>query len=259
MHHNLLTTFILLLGLSSSFNSFAITSTAPVDPLQSSQWSTMHQVFLRELPVKFDSRVQVIAPDSAEDALQVPVAVKVSGIDNIQEILIFVDFNPLPKTLSLYPYQAEPFIGFRIKLQQASPVRAAVRTPDAWYVGGQWIETAGGGCTLPSATQANRTWETELGTVHARLWQSDRVPQRLRFRVIHPMDTGLANGIPVFFIEEIVLKDAQQQPVLKILPYEPVSENPIFSLDLPAELNTQQLSISGLDNNGNRFTAEVLP
>ena len=53
-------------------------------------------------------------------------------------------------------------------------------------------------------------------------------------RIIHPMDTGLAAGIPAFHIDDIVITrrrrpHAEPHPAL-----EPVSENPSFTLDLRA-------------------------
>ena len=101
----------------------AQTSNAPPDdPLSS-------VLFLADHPVVFDDRVRVIAPDSAEDSLAVPVFVDASGLPNadaIEKIVVFADFNPIPKVLEFYPKKTAPKIGFRFKIQQASPIRAAV-------------------------------------------------------------------------------------------------------------------------------------
>jgi len=230
----------------------------PADPLNSVQWTTMYNRFLKDYPVQFDSRVQVLAPEQAENSMQVPLAVKVEGLQAIEEILIFADFNPLPKVLSFYPQQALPFIGFRIKLQQASPIRAAVRTADGWHVGGKWVDAAGGGCTLPSAARNSGVWESQLGQVQGRIWQQPNA-QRVRFRVIHPMDTGLAAGIPKFQLEQINLQDATGKTLAQIKPAEPVSENPIFSIEFPKNLPLPTLHISGRDNNANKTKAELIP
>ena len=235
----------------------ASASEMPKDPLHSSQWETMYRLYLQGSPVLFDPRVKVLAPPAAENSLEVPVMVEIEGLDGIEKILVFADFNPLPKVLEFLPTDAQPRIGFRLKLQQASPIRAAVRTRDGiWRVGGVWVDAAGGGCTLPSVGSANPQWESHLGEVSARLWPGEGGTQRLRFSVVHPMDTGLASEIPAFYAESIELADDKGKPLATIKPYEPVSENPIFSLDLPGET---PVILSGRDNNGNRFNAEIAP
>ena len=81
--------------------------------------------------------------------------------------------------------------------------------------------------------------------------------ERLRMRIIHPMDTGLAAGIPAFHIEDIVISDAEGRTLSRIQPLEPVSENPSFTLDLYATAPNARLHVTGRDNNGNRIDAWV--
>lgn len=233
------------------------THNAPKDPLQSSQWETMYSLYLKDLPVVFDPRVKVLAPEAAENSLEVPVMVIIESLNDIQEVLVFADYNPLPKVLKFVPIKSEPIIGFRIKLQQASPIRAAVRTGESrWLVGGVWVDAAGGGCTLPSVGSANSQWESRLGEVSARMWPRVGGKQRLRFSMVHPMDTGLAPGVPPFYMESIDLSDDKGEPLAIIKPYEPVSENPIFSLDMSLQT---KIILSARDNNGNRFRAAITP
>ncbi len=238
------------------FVSAAATAGAPpVDPLNSSQWEHMHELYLKDHAVVFDERVQVVAPEAAEDSLQVPVFVDASRLQDVRKIIVFVDYNPLPKVLEYEPLDAAARLGFRIKLQQASPVRAAVLTGDGtWHVGGQWIDAAGGGCTLPSFASSDPVWATKLGEVSGRLWQRSDETQRLRFSVIHPMDTGLAAGIPVFIVESIDIRNERGDPLAILRPLEPISEDPIFSLDVN---NAGGLHLDGRDNNGNRFRAQL--
>ncbi len=232
-------------------------SDIPDDPLRSSQWETMYKLYLKGSPVVFDQRVKVLAPKAAENSLEVPVIVDVKALDGVQEVLVFADYNPLPKVLEFIPRGAEPRIGFRIKLQQSSPIRAAARASDGvWHVGGIWVDAAGGGCTLPSVGSASPQWESRLGEIDARLWVREDGSRRLRFSVMHPMDTGLAPGVPAFYAESIELTDDNGELLASIKPYEPVSENPIFALDLPGKT---PIIVSGRDNNGNRFNAEIAP
>ena len=123
------------------------------DPLGSSRWGDMKREFFRDERLVFDERVKVSAPATAEDAMNVPVKVDASALAGVEEVLVFADFNPIVKALSFEPGQARSVLGFRLKLQQSTPVRAAARTTDGvWHVGGTWVNTTGGGCTLAYGT-----------------------------------------------------------------------------------------------------------
>jgi len=232
----------------------AAASEVPEDPLQSSQWRYMAAKFFRNEPVVFDDRVKVEAPAYAEDSLNTPVQISASGLEGVEHVLVFADMSPIVRVLDYYPVKADPSIGFAFKIQQATPIRAAMKTADGtWHVGGAWIDAQGGGCTAPSVASANPMWETRLGETEARLW-STGADERLKFRVIHPMDTGLAAGIPAFYISELTIADADGQTLARITPHEPVSENPVFTVDLDVD---KPVTLSGRDNNGNRFSAPV--
>jgi sulfur-oxidizing protein SoxY len=231
------------------------------DPLDSARWEDMRRQFFPGQPVVFDDRVRVTAPKFAEDSMNVPVLVDAEGLHDVKEIVVFADFNPILKILEFFPEQAKPFLTFRFKLQQASPVRAAARTADGvWHVGGTWVDAAGGGCTAPGAGRNAGGWEKVLNDVNGRMWAEPDAGRRVRVRVMHPMDTGLAPGIPAFFIERLVLEDDAGTAYLRLNTFEPVAENPIFTFDLPAGARPAgALVLSGADNNGNRIAARITP
>lgn len=228
------------------------------DPLASARWGDMHRTVLAGLPVQFDARVKVEAPATAENPMQVPVTVDVRGLADVREVAVFADFNPIVEVLRFYPDGAEPYLGFRIKLQQSTPVRAAARTPDGvWHVGGTWVHTAGGGCTAPSAAAGSTEWQRRLNEVSGRQWSEGAQAGRVRLRIVHPMDTGLVAGTPAFYLEEIKLAAAGGRDLMRILPREPVSENPVFTLNRPE--GGGAVEASGRDNNGNAFRARIAP
>ena len=243
---------LLLLSLSAR-------AAGTVDPLDSARWGDMQRLFFKDAPVVFDSRVKVVSPKVAEDAMNVPVSVTVEGLEGVREVLVFADFNPILKVLSFQPAKARPSLGFRMKLQQSSPVRAAARTTDGvWHVGGTWVETSGGGCTVPSAGRAAGQWDRLLGQVQGRVWDRSEGDLRVRLKVIHPMDTGLAAGIPAFYIERLTLADEQGTRFMDIDTFEPVSENPVFTFDIDPKSAAQgDLTLTGVDNNGNRIAARI--
>ena len=227
------------------------------DPLASARWEDMRRAFLAEAPMVFDPRVKVIAPSTAENPMQVPVSVDASGLPGVQEVVVFADFNPIVQVLRFYPQAAPAFLGFRVKLQQSTPVRAAVRTADGvWHVGGTWVNTVGGGCTAPSAAAASPEWQQRLNEVSGRQWTEGPNAGRLRLRIVHPMDTGLVAGTPAFFLEEINFKSTAGQPLMRVQTYEPVAENPVFTLQGAGQ---GEVEASGRDNNGNLFKARIAP
>ena len=228
------------------------------DPLASARWGEMQKAFLAGAPVLFDPRVKVVAPAMAENPMQVPVTVDATALPNVQEVVVFADFNPIVQVLRFFPEAGTAYLGFRVKLQQSTPVRAAVRTADGvWHVGGVWVETVGGGCTAPSAAAGSKEWQQRLNEVTGRQWSEGPLAGRLRLRIVHPMDTGLVAGTPAFFLEEINFTDAAGKRLMRVQTYEPVSENPVFTLSRGDTAGT--VEASGRDNNGNAFKARIAP
>lgn len=231
-------------------------ATSQVDPLDSPSWESMHLKMLDNEPVVFDDRVTVNIPEFAEDPMNVPVSVRVKDLDNIKEIVVFADLNPIQKVLSFQPLHIKPYLSFRIKVEQSTPVRAAAKTSDGvWHVGGRWLEAAGGGCTAPSQGRVAGNWHETLMNVSSRSWLKDELG-RIRFRIMHPMDTGLADGIPEFYLEHFDLVDASGSVLAKVSTYQPISENPVFTLDINKDVITP-INLLGSDNNGNRLNARI--
>ncbi|MBS0446372.1 MAG: quinoprotein dehydrogenase-associated SoxYZ-like carrier [Proteobacteria bacterium] len=236
------------------------------DPFGSLQWPELRRQYFGTAALRFDTRVQVRAPSFAEDPMNVPVSIAADRLGDVDAIVVIVDRNPIRKVLEYRPLMALPRIALRFKLEQASPVRAAVRTKDGiWHVGGTLVDSAGGGCTVPGASRRDGSWPSTLGRVSARVFphssgidaagQGDGAA-RVRVRVMHPMDTGLANGIPAFHITRLSLRDGQGRELLQLSTFEPVSENPVFSFDF-ASLPAEPLRLDGVDNNGNRIAATI--
>jgi len=231
------------------------------DPFKSFQWPELKKEFLGAgARVQFDDRVRVQGPAFAEDPMNVPVTVS-ADLPGVQRLVVLVDRNPIRKVLELQPMAAQAAVSFRFKLEQASPVRALALTADGvWHVGGTWVDSAGGGCTVPGGTRADGSWTQTLGQVSGRVFASG-LPggdsgARLRVRIMHPMDTGLVGGIPAFYLSKLSVRDGGDRELLRIQTFEPVSENPVFSFDF-AKPPPGPLRIVGTDNNGNRIDSRV--
>lgn len=228
-------------------------SDLPTDPLDSVMWEDMARRFFPG-EVVFDQRVKVMLPRSAEDQFYVPVTVDAGGLHGVEEIVIVADLNPIPHVLTLRPANAAPFVGLRLKVEQTTPVRAGVKTSDGvWHIGGAIVDAAGGGCSAPAAAHSNANWPATLGNTRAQLRQDGKGDARLTVRMRHPMDTGLADGIPAFYLHTLAVTSDSGTDIAEIEAYEPVSENPTFTLKPKLAVADQALAINGRDNQGNIF------
>jgi len=172
--------------------------------------------------------------------------------EKIEKIVVWADLNPIQHIYTYYPLKdVKPNVSLRIKVQQATPIRAAVLTKKGqWLVGGIYLDAAGGGCTTPSVANAAPYWESHLGEISAKKFQRESFG-RYKFKVVHPMDTGLVDAIPEFYLQQLELRDAQGAALVKMDLSQPVSENPVFSFDVTQP--SAQHSLWLRDNNGNEF------
>lgn len=232
------------------------------DPLGSMQWPDLLRKHIGSAPWRWVDEVIVKGPDYAEDAMNVPVFLDARALVRragpIERIVVVADRNPIQHILDFEPMTSWPVLAFRFRLEQGSPVRALCRTQDGrWHVGQTWVNAAGGGCTVPGLTRADGSWSRTLGQVQAKVFRNVlEGGTRLRLRVMHPMDTGLVGGIPSFHLETLTLQDTQGQTLWRLTLHEPVSENPLLTLEL-GDGARGPWRLSGRDNNGNRIDTQV--
>jgi sulfur-oxidizing protein SoxY len=240
--------------------AFAATAQS-ADGTDSIRWQNLKEQYFKGATIRTDARVKVLAPIAAEDSLNVPIGVKIDGLPDVEEVHVLADYNPIVKAVEFYPKGAMPSLAFRIKLQQTSPIRALAKTKQGtWHMGVAVVEAAGGGCTAPSVGSGDNNWRSTLNQVQSRTFSSaaqSKDAVRVRFGISHPMDTGLAPGIPAFFIEKISVMTEAGREMMRIHAFEPISENPVFSIDLPPEHREAKLKLVGVDNQGNKINARV--
>jgi sulfur-oxidizing protein SoxY len=232
----------------------AAAARAEADPFRSFMWDYRRAELLGpETEVVFNPAVTVLAPPFAEDPFQVPLTVDARDVPGVERIVVFVDYGPIPRILTFHPEGAEARLSLRFKIDQATPVRAAALGADGvWHIGGALVDAAGGGCSAPAAAYASDDWEDRLGTVRGRLW---RGAGRLRAIVDHPMDTGLADGIPVFIVETLTFASPSGVPLGRIALDEPVSEDPAFTLHYAPDTLPEEVLVSGRDTSGTMIRA----
>jgi len=242
--------FVFCASLAPKLNAAEI----PNDPFESVMWKQMVERHFPGGQVVFDSRVIVSAPKSAENQFNVPVTVDATALDNVEEIVAVADLNPIPHILTIRPLEALSFVGFRVKLQQGTPIHVGVRTADGvWHIGGAYVDASGGGCTAPAMAHGTNNWMKELGTTRASTRRESPLSARMTIRMRHPMDTGLAAGIPAFFMNNITVRNAAGDALAELDLYEPVSENPTITIKPKVGQGVEQLQVSARDTEGNEF------
>ncbi|MCB1520371.1 MAG: quinoprotein dehydrogenase-associated SoxYZ-like carrier [Hyphomicrobiaceae bacterium] len=229
------------------------------DPLRSIMWTEMKAQFFGDAKVVFDDKVRVVVPSIVENQAQVPVTADARGVEGVQKLVVFADLNPIQHVLTLTPRKAHAFIAFRMKVEQGTPVRAAALTADGvWHVGGVFLNAAGGGCSAPAMARQDEDWSQTVGHARGKLWREVDGSTRVRFRVRHPMDTGLArDNTPSFFIEQLDMRSADGQSLASLELKEPVSEDPTLTMMVRLPVADNALTIDGRDNGGETYRSKI--
>lgn len=235
----------------------------PEDSLKSVMWKFIAKDHLltdkNSTKIVMNDAILVHAPKVAEDQLNLPIQVDARAVKNVRKIIVIADLNPIPKVLTYEPNQAEPRLSFRIKVGQATPVRAAVMDDKGvWHVGGVFVDASGGGCSQPAVAYGNDDWVKRLAEIRGKIWRTPgSETAKLRFSVRHPMDTGLADGIPAFFVQKLELKGPKGENFGKLYINEPISENPTITLFPILKNSVGAVQIKGRDNEGNMIDVAV--
>ena len=231
----------------------------PADPLKSGRWKDLVARLLDNGPVVLDERVKVIVPSIVENQAQVPVAVDARSLPGVTRLVVFADYNPIEHVLTLLPGKAQAYISFRMKAEQGTPVRAAALTSDGvWHVGSVYLDAAGGGCSQPALARRDADWSTTVGMAQARTWREADGQTRLRMRLRHPMDTGLAkDNTPAFHIERFDARGSGGEMLATVLMQEPVSEDPTVTLLLRPAAGDATIETEARDNNGGVYRSTI--
>lgn len=229
----------------------------PADPLGSPMWQAHAQTLFGGDPVRFDPRVRIAFPAIAENQRVFPVAVDARTIPGVVRIVLMADLNPIPIAIDYRPLAADAYVATRIKLDQRTPVRAAVQLADGqWLVSGRWIDAAGGGCSAPPVSRVKGDWAQHLGEMRGEAWPAGPALSRLRITFRHPMDTGLVDNIPTFHLESLAVKGGDGRTLASMEIWAAVAEDPALTL-MPRAGAGEALRIEARDTNGRDYRATV--
>jgi len=229
------------------------------DPMKSPVWEQLAKKVFMGAPYVHDARVKVAVPGVVEDQAAVPVTADARGIGTVTKLVIIADLNPIQHVITLSPGKAEPYISVRMKAEQGTPVRAAALTSDGvWHVGSVFLDAMGGGCTAPALARKDADWTATAGQTQGRIWREGDGMARLRLRMRHPMDTGLAkDGTPAFYIERVDVKDPDGANLATLEMFEPVSEDPTLTLLVNLAPAAAAVTVDGRDTAGGIFRATI--
>ncbi len=246
--------------IAALFISPAAAAELPDDPLKSTVWKDLAPKFFGTAPVVFDDRVKISTPTITENQAQVPVTADARTLPGVTKMIVFADLNPIQHVLTLTPGKAAPFVSFRMKIEQATPIRAAAQTEDGtWHVGGIYLDAAGGGCSAPAEARKDADWSDTVGQAQGKLWREADGMARARFRLRHPMDTGLAkDNTPAYFIERVDLKSEAGATLATLEMFEPIAEDPTLTLIFHLPQGEPEVNVDGRDNNGGLFHSKLV-
>lgn len=249
----------LAVGLALAVLSTGASAAPGDDPLQSVMWTEMKEQFFDGAEVVFDDRVKVSVPSIVENQAQVPVTADARALEGVQRMIVFADLNPIQHVLTLTPLKSDAFVSFRMKVEQGTPVRAAALTSDGvWHVGSVFLNAAGGGCSSPAMARNDADWSDTVGQAQGRVWRQVDGSARVRLRLRHPMDTGLArDNTPAFFVETLHMSGSNGEPLARVEMSEPVSEDPTLTLQVRLPLADTAVNVDGRDNSGSEFRSKI--
>ncbi|MED5546235.1 quinoprotein dehydrogenase-associated SoxYZ-like carrier [Novosphingobium decolorationis] len=227
----------------------------PTDPLGSPMWTYHAERLFAGARVVFDAQVGLAIPGIAENQRIFPVMVDARALPDVTRLLIFADLNPIPLAIDYRPLAARSFLATRIKLDQRTPVRAAVQTRDGtWHVAGQWIDAAGGGCSAPPVSRVKGDWAEHLGEMRGQTW-AEGEDTRLRLTLRHPMDTGLVENIPAYNLETLRVLGEDGRERAHVAVSGAVAEDPAFTLLLAGR--EARYRVIARDTSGREFEARI--
>lgn len=252
-------TLAVVVGAGTAFAADRERNPLPDDPLRSPMWRDMAAKFFGDGKVVLDQRIKVIVPSIIENQAQVPVTADARDLDGVVKLVVFADLNPIQHVLTLTPRQAAPYVSFRMKAEQGTPIRAAALMADgSWRVGSVYLDAAGGGCSAPAMARKDADWSQTVGLAQGRAWRQPDGMSRIRLRVRHPMDTGLAkDNTPAFFIEKLDMQSSKGEGLASLELFEPVSEDPTLTVMVKLPKGETALSVEGRDNNGTTYRSTI--
>lgn len=163
-------------------------------------WAGLKRSLFEGRPVSASARgiIELAAPERAEDAAVVPVAIRAQFAQtrerHIRRLYLIVDNNPSPvaAVVELTPESGRASLETRIRVEQNTYVRAVAELADGRLVADARFVKAAGGCSAP-AGEDRAAAAARLGRVRLSVADDagDGQPLLAQLVISHPSDSGL--------------------------------------------------------------------
>ena len=237
-----------------------VQSQEALNPDNSSIWYDLQNNLLgKDVNVLFVDDIKLIMQDYIEEAHKVPLIVTLpKRLHNFKNFILIIENNPIQQAMSIKPYRPIEALGMNIRLEDDSPVRAAVLGDNGiWYVGSKMAFVASaGGCSTPACDPSVEVCETgTIGKIAIKQYEREAGAERIKLKITHPMETGFVTDIqgeiiPEYFVKNIHVDD-DEGPIADITTFAALSSDPVILLDLPKR--GQSVRIYAKDSLGLEF------
>ncbi len=231
-----------------------------LNPNNSEIWYDLQNNLLgKDINIVFVDDIKLIMQDYIEEAHKVPLIVTLpKRLHNFKNFVLIIENNPIQQAMAIKPYRPIEALGMNIRLEDDSPVRAAVLGDNGvWYVGSKMVFVASaGGCSTPACDPSVEICETgTIGKIAVKQYEREAGAERIKLKITHPMETGFVTDlqgeiIPEYFVKNIHVDD-NQGPIADITTFAALSSDPVILLDLPKK--GQSVRIHAKDSLGLEF------
>lgn len=231
-----------------------------LDPQNSEIWAELQELLLgKNANVSFVEDVKVIMQDHIEEPHKVPLIVSIpKRLHKFKEFILIIENNPIQQVINLKPYRSIEALGMNVRLEDDSPVRAAILDENGiWNVGSKIVFVASpGGCSSPSCDPTVEICEQGVvGKIAVKEYGREAGAQRIKLKITHPMETGFVTNvdgeiIPEYYVNKIHVDDTDG-PIADISTFAALSSDPVILLDLPEK--GQSVRVHVKDSHGLEF------
>jgi len=240
---------------------------APTEAERAARWSDLrHAIFGERVVEDAGGLVAIEAPDRAEDAAIVPVAIRVSEklAPEVRGLYLVIDYNPSPLAAHflLGPLADARRIETRVRIDDYTYLHAVAETADGRLYATSRFVKAAGGCSAPAGKDQALALK-RLGKMKLVLAERQKpdMPLQTKLLISHPNNSGLQVDqlthyyVPADFMQTLkVTYDGEL--VFKLESDIAISEDPTFNFAFrPANSGSAGvLTAEILDSSQRHFT-----
>lgn len=239
---------------------FSLSIVSSNESIYGKSFDNIRKQFLDDNPFINNDEIKIIIQEEVEEAHEVAMVVKIpDSLRHNDQVVILVDDNPIQLVTRIFPQAEVGSIGLNLRLEQDSYVRAAVLSKQTiWNIASKKvIVNSPGGCSLPSCDPEKEICEIkELGKISMQKYKRRSGDWRLKFRINHPMDTGLVTDpksgelIPEYYINNVFFSD-KDGTLAEAQTFGALSANPTLVLDFGKPI--EKVIVRATDSKGLNF------